>query len=182
MGSACLTEASDAEVEHFDDALARQKQVFRLDIPVDDSFGVRCGENIEKLMGELAHLAGAEPTTASLEARVERLPLEQLHDEKHGPVLGRVVVEDAHGPPVIDLVGDITFTQKAVPQLGVDRNVRVEHLDRYPVPVAVRAKVHRGHTAGANEPLKAILRIDCASDARSRVIVQVAPHGPTPGR
>ena len=84
------------------DAVAREEEVLRLDVAVDDALGVRGGEHVEELVGEASDLDASSRCPLALPARLERLALEQLHDEEDGAVLGDVVVEDATAPRVLD--------------------------------------------------------------------------------
>jgi len=50
---------------------------------------------------------------------------------KHRAVFGGVVVAHLDGARMLDLVGGSSLFEKAVPHLGIDRELGVEHLDRH---------------------------------------------------
>ncbi len=65
---------------------------------MDDSLGVRRAEDVEEVDHERHDLADAQLAVAALPARVERLAVEQIHDDERRSVLGGVVVEHADRP------------------------------------------------------------------------------------
>ena len=108
-----LLKARDSEVEDLEHTVAGEKEVLRLDVAMHDPLRVRGREDVEQLAGQLADFAQGQPAALPLPARVERLALEQLHDEKHRAVIGDVVVEHPHRAAMVHLVGDVTLAQEA---------------------------------------------------------------------
>ncbi len=78
-----------------------------------DALGVRCREHIEQVRQQANDLARAQATAAAPPAGLERLAFEELHHDEDGPIVGRVVVQDADRPRVSDAVRRVTFAQEA---------------------------------------------------------------------
>ena len=80
------------EVEELHSRL-REHHVARLQVAVDDSLPVRLVERVRDLDSEAKHLLRRESSPG--EAILERLPLEELHDEVLDPAFAPDVVERA---------------------------------------------------------------------------------------
>ena len=80
------------EVEELHSRL-REHHVARLQVAVDDSLSVRLVERVRDLDSEAKHLLRRESSPG--EAILERLPLEELHDEVLDPAFAPDVVERA---------------------------------------------------------------------------------------
>jgi hypothetical protein len=72
-------ELRQAEVEHLHLAPPRDEDVGRLDVTMQDAFGVRGVERIGDLRGDLEHLAQIHRPPR--QTAIERLAIEQLHRE-----------------------------------------------------------------------------------------------------
>jgi hypothetical protein len=175
----------DPKVEHPDLAIARDEHVFWLDISVDDAFVV-CGcEHVEELICHGEHLAGIELAASTLSPAIERLALEQVHNEVHGAVLGGVIIDDRHRTRMGDLVGYITLTQKSAFDVCVDRELPVEHFDRHAFAVAVRCRENGCHAPHAEEGIQVPLFSEDFADLRTglrrhvvaRVVRRRVVHG-----
>src|SRR5581483_6906047 len=122
-----------------------------------DALRMRRDEHVEELPGELTHDVLREATAARSPERVDRLPLEELHDEEHRAVVRRVVVEHPDGAPVLDLVRRVALAEEARTQIGVDRVVRMKELHGDAQPVAMRRAIDRSHAADAEERIEPVL-------------------------
>ena len=164
--------ARDAEVEHLEDAIGREEEVLRLDVAVDDPLGVGRREHVAELVRERQDLAWREVAGRALGAHVERLALEQLHHQEGGAVVGHVVVDDAHRAGVPDGVGDVALAEEARAGVGVGGRLRVQHLHRDPVAVAVHAEVHRAHPPRAEHALERVLAAEHGADPALRALLE----------
>ena len=161
----------DAEVEHLHLAGAREEDVRGLQVAVDDADGVARREAIEHGVGDPEHLRDRHHAPGALPRLADGLPLEELHHEERLPLLGDVVVQHAHAGRVADLVRDVRFAEEAVAHDAVARELRVEDLERRPLPVPVRRRVHRGHPADAEKRVQVPLAPDGRPDARLGAVV-----------
>ncbi len=82
--------AREAEVENLHAPVADQKQVVRLQIPVDDLFVVGSGEPARDLHGHVERLAHGHGT--GLQPGGERLAFEELGDDEHLAVVSAGVM------------------------------------------------------------------------------------------
>ena len=174
-------QAGDPEVEDLQRPLARQEQVLRLDVAVDDPLVVRGDEHAEKLASELRDDQGRQPAPLRARQALQVLALEQLHDQEGGAIVGRVLVEHAHRAGVVDLVGDDPFAQEPGVDVGVERHVRVQHLDGHAAPDAdVPPRVHGGRAPDPDEALEEVLAAEDPADAAfgERVHVEHRPAIP----
>ena len=86
-------ELRQAEVEHLHLAAAREEDVGRLDVAMQDAFGVRGVERVGDLRGDVEQVPQIERPPDS--CAIERLALEQLHREVELPVVLVEVVDRA---------------------------------------------------------------------------------------
>ena len=148
---------------------ARDEQVLRLDVAVHDVLRVRRRQHVEQLLGDgAAPRAAASALPAALPARLERLALEQLHHDERRPVGRDVVVEHAHRAVVLDGVGRVALLQEAPLHLLVVAQLRVQHLHRDALAVAVRRRVDRRHPADAEQRVELPLVLQHHARARAR--------------
>jgi hypothetical protein len=119
------------------------------------------GEHVEDLVHEAGNLGRLQPPPLALPAGVQRLALEQVHDEEHRAVLGDVVVEDADGAGVLDAVRGVALAQEALLDALVARELAVQDLHGDPVGVAqVGRCVDGSHAAGAEHTVEAVLGLE----------------------
>jgi hypothetical protein len=154
----CLTHARDTEVEKLDLPGVGDEEVLGLEIAVDDALFVRRDENVEHLRADGEHVGQRQHAFAQ-KTRVDRFPLEQLHHEESGPILGDVVVEDHHGAGVIDRVGHVPLAQKPRANALFDGELGVKHLHGGAFLVPMNGRIDGSHAADAYDLLKAPLAI-----------------------
>jgi hypothetical protein len=142
------------------------EDVGRLDVAVDDARVVERLQGVERLLGDVERLGHRGLAAEALPELLERLALEELHDEERLFLLGDVVVEDGDAARVIDLVGDVPFLEEAVADAVVPRELGVEDLERDPRSIAVGGREDRRHAADAEERLEAVLVLDRLPEAR----------------
>ncbi|MFO0762773.1 MAG: hypothetical protein U0359_40425 [Byssovorax sp.] len=141
-----------AEVEHLDrlDALvARQKDVRRLEIAVDDPRRVGARHAARSLPDDVRNLRG-EQRPAPGDALFQALPFEQLHrHEGDGPV--DPVIEDLHHVRALELGGGARLLVEAREQLGrVRSTAHVDELHGHDAPERhVLGAPHLAHRARA---------------------------------
>jgi hypothetical protein len=144
-------ELGDAEVEDDDAAVAREEEVVRLEIAVDDALGVGGGEGVEELAGDGDGVGRLEPAESGQQGR-ERLAGEELHDDRRPAVGEAGQVEDAHDALVADPVDHAGLGEEALDQVGAVGAVAREHLDGDAAADGrVDAQVDAAHAAGAEE-------------------------------
>ena len=85
---------------------------------------------------------------------LERLAVEELGHQKERAVLGHIVVQDMNGAGMSDRIRDVAFPQEALPDLRVERQLAMKHLDRGARAVAVRGGVDRRHPTHAKQPIE----------------------------
>jgi hypothetical protein len=145
------------------DAAARDEEVVRLDVAVDDPALVRDLQHLKDHIREheKVALAECEPSTSPA---LERLALEELHHEVGGPVVltsfDDVVVEHLDDVRVRDAIGRVPLAEEASSHLRVLRERAVEHLHCGTRPVAMQPGVHRPHSADAQQPLESPLSVE----------------------
>jgi hypothetical protein len=159
-----VSQPRDPKVEHFQGALAGEKEVLGLDIAMHDSLIVRSGEHVQKMDSDLGDLTVRQSAARPVPAHLQRFALEELHDEKYRAVLRRVVVEDPHRPVVIDLVGDASFSREPLARIRLLANTWMQDFDGDAIAVAVPTPVHSGHTADRNEFLEVVLTLEGGAD------------------
>ncbi len=115
---------------------------------MDDARGVGLGQPIGDLDGVPESVVELDPLAA--DQLVERLPLNELHDDEIPALIGGDVVDDddvgvAQGRGGLGLLGE------AAPALGVGHLVRRQDLDSHgPVEVGVFGPVNGAHAALAD--------------------------------
>jgi hypothetical protein len=149
-----LARARDAEVEHAQALTRGHEEVLGLEIAVDDAALVGRGEDVEQRVGDRQHLVEREaPARPRLRPLLERLALEQLHDQKR-PALVAVVVEHRHRARVPHRVRHVALAQEARAHLRHGGELGVQHLHRGALAVAVRGRIDRGHAADAEQSIE----------------------------
>ena len=123
-----LEQPREAEVEDLDLAIDRDEDVVGLHVPVDDGDVVRDREHVEELIDREEHRVRRELAPARCRALPERRPFQKLHHQERAAVDVDVVVQDADGVRVRDLVGDVPFAQKPSRNVRLARTVPVEDL------------------------------------------------------
>src|SRR5947209_5812309 len=104
-------EQREAEVEQLHAAVARDADVLRLEIAVDDAGAVRALQRGADLERHRPRLCRSERCAA--EAIGERLALEELHREERAAALV-VQIEDADDARVIEAAGDGQLAAEAL--------------------------------------------------------------------
>ena len=120
---------------------------------------------MEGIAGNHRFLAYWELAPVAFPPRVNGLTIEQLHHQVDRAVLGYVVVIDLDGAGVLDRVGDVALPEKPLPDGGLERKLRVEHLQGGLLPVAVGGRVYRPHPADTDQPVHGPLAADYAAHA-----------------
>jgi hypothetical protein len=108
----------DAEVEHLDRAVARQKQVRRLHVAMHDARRMSRRENVEHLHADGDRDRGGQLAASRFGQVFDRRAIEQLHDDVRGAVLRDGVVEHANGAGVLDRVGGVPSRRKRARRSG----------------------------------------------------------------
>ncbi len=157
FGTSRLEQPGDAEVEHLEPAIAGEKQVGRLDVAVDDAAPVRGVEHVQELDAELAQDGVRQVPPSAHPHVLEVLPLEELHHQERRAVFVHVVVQDGDRARMPDLVRRLPLPQKALADLAVERQLRVQELDGDAAPISVNGRVDRRHSADAEQALETIL-------------------------
>ena len=127
---------------------------------MDDVDDVARREAVDDALADLEDAPDGHRAAALLPGVADGLALEQLHDEERLALLGHVVVEDLDGRRVIDLVRDVRLAEEPLADRLLAREVGVEDLERGALAVAVRRRVHRGHTADAQKAFDRPLPLD----------------------
>jgi hypothetical protein len=96
---------------------------------------------------------------------LERLAVQQLHDEERRTVLRHVIVRDPDGTFVADSVRHVPLAKKAGADLMVCRQLGVQELDGDAAAVAVSRCVHRRHAAHAEQNVQTPLLLEHLADA-----------------
>ena len=122
--------ARDAEVEHLDRPVARDEEVRRLDVAVDDArLACAAASTSSSWCDDRdARRAGEAPPGRRARAP-RRVAVEQLHHEERRAVLGHVVVDHEHRARVLHRVGGVALAQEARADVRARDELRVEHLD-----------------------------------------------------
>jgi hypothetical protein len=116
---------------------------------VNDPLGVGRGENVEQPVHRRDHVVEGELASEAHGPGLERLSLEELHDQKYGAVVHDVVVENAHDAWVADGVGDVALAEKSSTNIRVSCEVAVKDFHGDAVTVAMRGRIHGGRRAVA---------------------------------
>ena len=142
-----LQELREAEVEDLDDAVLRDHHVLGLQVPVDDPGGVRLGEPVGDLAGDVEQTPGRK--RAGPQDLPQRLPVDELHRDEDRGVGGPDVV-DRDDVVVIQSGGRARLLLEALVPVGIGGKLRRKHLDRdlAPQPRVPRA-IDLAHPSGA---------------------------------
>ena len=89
---------------------------------MDDSLVMRCSEDVEHGIGNREDASGKEPSPVA-RPLIERLSVEQIHDEKNLTIVRHVVVDDGHGSGMLDAVGEVSLVDETLPHLGARREL-----------------------------------------------------------
>jgi hypothetical protein len=141
-------ELRDAEVEQLDgvEALdaARQKEVVRLDVAMDDAERMRGRQSVTRLEDELDRTRN-RCRARFADERAEILALEVLHDDERRALGRGTDFEDVSDVIVLDLGRSARFDREPLRQLGVGQKFRPKKFERDDF-VALDAL--RGHDEG----------------------------------
>jgi hypothetical protein len=173
----------DAEIEDLRDLLvvvrvANEEDVLRLEIAMDDPALVRAREPAADLLEDLRRVLKAHATEA-LDALVERLAGEQLHDDVRLAVFRHAVVVDLDRVLRLDGRSGLRFLVEAAPCFLAVGVLRLDELDR-----AWRAEGHvtrlpdGAHAASADHAHQRVLAGD---EALRRRRFGVGCHGASGG-
>jgi hypothetical protein len=152
-----VSHASDAEIENLKLAFPRDEEIRRLNVPVNNRLGVRRGENIRKVVPDGQRRAERNPSTMSLPEMLDRVAVEKFHHEERSAIVCHVVVENGDCPRMIDRVGGVALPEKPRANILPQRELRVQHLDRETLLIAVRRCVHHGHPPDSEHAIEAVL-------------------------
>ena len=172
-----LVHSGDAEVEELHDAVAVEEQVRGLDVAVDDARQVVRVQDVERLRSEVERLGYRHLAATLLPELLERVALEQFHDEERLVTLRDVVVEHGDASGMLRLVRDVALAQEAIPDPYIASELGVEELERDAGAVAVGRGVHGGHTADAQQGFELVFPVDRRADARLRAGLFVRARG-----
>jgi hypothetical protein len=153
-----LNELGKSEVENLGTPVARDHDVGRLDIAMNDAACMRRVQSRCDLRTVLERLRNWQRALGK--HFVERCALDELHcDEGGAGVLVDVV--DGDDVRVIESGGGTRLLDEPTASIGVGRCLGRQHFDRHrsPEPAVDRA-VHHAHAAAANLSFDAIVR-DC---------------------
>ncbi len=116
-------------------AVAVHENVVRLDVTMDDALLVRGVQRRQHLLCHLQHPSHRPGRWLDLQAVFERPAAHEQHHQVQQPVVFARVV---HGQDVGVLqVGDgLNLAVEALDKVGLVRQGRIEHLDRYSTPQA----------------------------------------------
>ncbi len=168
-----VAQPGDAEVEHLERAPRREHQVAGLDVPVNEPAGVRGREHVEELKSDAGDERQGQPPALALPDGLDRLPLEQLHDEEGPAVVGDVVVEHGDRARMVHPVGEVPLAQEPGARVGAPRQVGVQHLDRKLFSVAMSGRVHGRHAADPENAVERVLALQERAHARGGAFDQV---------
>ncbi len=132
-----LEELGEPEVEDLDRAVLRDHHVLGLQVPVDDPGGVRLGEPVGHLVGEVEQLPGRQ--RPGMEHLAQRPAVDELHRDVDRRVF-RPDVVDRHDVGVVEGRGRARLLLESLAPVGVGRELGRQHLDGH---LAAEARVSR---------------------------------------
>ena len=169
--------ASEPEVEQLHAPVVAEEDVVRLHVAMDDALVVRGAERVEGLVGDLEDLVDGQRAAEANPSRLDVLSLEEIEHQEGAAVLGDTVVLDVHDAVVTHGVRDVAFAKEPCARALVTRELRVQHLDRDLVAVAMRRGVDRGHAARADAGVDVPLAVDHGTDARRQCRTRASTRG-----
>ena len=117
---------------------------------MDDALGVRRREHAGGLAADVGDIGDREAPRL-VDARRERLALEELHDEVSAAGRGEAAVEDPDRAGVLDLADRDGFVEEPIDLRVIGRDVRVQQLDRdLGVDLLLLGQEHVAHAARAD--------------------------------
>ena len=135
----------DAEVEHLRLTAARDEQIGRLDVAMDDARRVRGIERVGDLLAEIEQIVDRQRTAR--DARLQRLAFQQLHHHELLAVVLADVVQRAD-VRMAQRRDDARFAKEAVHRVGHAAGVGREQLERHVTPEPrVLGLIHHAHAA-----------------------------------
>ena len=145
---------------------------------MDDAAAVGGGQGAADLLQDLQRL-GERQRLFVLEALLQVLALQQIHDEKRRPVFIAVEVGDRRDVRVAQRRDEARLILKPLVELGAGRELAVQHLDRIK---AIAAHVP-GHIDGADgsDAKEALDAVGLGKDLADDVLVPVCHEGSPPG-
>ena len=134
--------------------LAREHDVFGLDVAMHQAVLVRVGQRVGHVVQQPHHVADGE-LGFLLQPLAERLAFLVRHDVEEKSV-GFAGVIERQDVRMVKLGGHLDFAHEAVGAEG-RRQVRLQHLHRHlAVVLEVLGQVHRGHAADAEFAFDAV--------------------------
>src|SRR6185437_8366326 len=99
-------------------AILGDEDVLGFDVAMDDPSVVRRGEEVEDVVRHAKNF-GEREALLTPRVAIERIALEEIHNEVNRAVFRAIVVDDRDRAAVADLVGEVTFLQEAGDELRV---------------------------------------------------------------
>ena len=122
-----LDQFREAKVEHFDDTVAADHHVGRLEVAVDDAPCVRGGERVGDRDGDAQQLA--ETHAAAGDRRVEAAPADVLHHDEV-PIACRLDFVDGDDVGMVEGGGRLRFLHETPAPSLVGQPIGLQDLDR----------------------------------------------------
>ena len=187
-----LGELRESEVEDFDAALAVEHHVGRLEVAMNDPFGVGAGERVGERDGDLQQFL--ERQAIAGDGARQGLALDQLHGEKVDAGARGVLFDGVQGDDVgmLQARHHGRFPFESGPSLRVVRDLGRQHLDRHvAAQAAVAPAIDVSHASGAELLENVVVRqtradqdaclLGCRSPAKSAgspnaVLLLVSPR------
>ena len=152
------------------------ENIARLDVAMDDPRIVCRRQDVQQLSHHREELSEGQ-RYVRLQALVEGLPFEEVHDQEDQALRGLPVVENRSGPRVMDAVGHVSFVDEPPSEIGIARQLGVKDLDRHPLAVAMRGGVHRGRAADPDERIESPSSIQAFAHSGGRATIQFVVEG-----
>jgi hypothetical protein len=160
----------DPEIDHFHLAGARQKDICRFYVAMNDAPGMRRGEDLQHAVSDVEDLGRTQTTAGPLPPLIERFSVEKLHRQKKLAVFGLALIEHADGVGVPDRIGNPAFSQKPAPGTWTLGKHATQHFDGNMDTITLPRLVHGGHPADAEEAQDLPLAAQsCAHEAHCRL-------------
>ena len=156
FGRRQLDQFRETEVEHFGAAVARDDDVGRLDVAMDDAVRVRDGKGRCDLDGIIQSRGNRQGPLG--EQPVERRAVHQLHrDERRSGILADLVDRDDVG--MVQCGRRLRLANEAAMTLGVHSRFMREHFDRHRTPeLRIDCAIDHTHPAAPDFSFDAVMR------------------------
>jgi hypothetical protein len=124
--SGSISNTGNPKVEKLELTIDCEEEIIGFDISVNDPTCVRCIKSGQQLIGKNKGFLDFDAPSESLHPGIKGLALKQFKDEERRAVFCCVIIKNANRSWMVDLVGQVSLSQKTLMNLRIYREFAVQ--------------------------------------------------------